>query len=70
MEAMISGIRKNGIARLPWTRALRSWQSRVMLLAADSMRMAVPGRTFPMSSLSDTLEEWLAPYLSGMTRLQ
>ena len=30
--AMITGIRKTGIDVLPWTRALRTWQARVMPL--------------------------------------
>jgi ATP-dependent helicase HrpB len=68
MEAMITGIRKAGIAILPWTRGLRSWQKRVMLLE----QIQAGGDLWPDvsdSSLSDTLENWLAPYLSGMTRL-
>ncbi|MFO7714460.1 ATP-dependent helicase HrpB [Desulfosarcina sp.] len=66
--AMISGIRSRGIAVLPWTRALRSWQARVMLLA----QMDPEGGPWPDTSdsaLSATLEVWLSPYLAGMTRL-
>ncbi len=69
MAAMISGIRKNGIDGLPWTRALRSWQSRVMMLA----RIDADGGPWPdlcHATLLETLEAWLAPYLSGMTRLK
>ena len=69
MAAMITGIRKNGIDSLPWTRPLRSLQARVMLLA----RMDAEGGPWPDvcdARLSDTLEEWLTPYLSGMTRLK
>jgi len=69
MAAMITGIRENGIDILPWTRTLRSWQSRVMLLA----RIDADGGPWPDVSdaaLSDALEDWLSPYLSGMTRLK
>ncbi len=69
MAAMIAGIRENSIAILPWTRTLRAWQSRVMLLA----RIDADGGPWPDVSdaaLSSTLEEWLSPYLSGMTRLK
>jgi ATP-dependent helicase HrpB len=68
MAAMISGIRDNGIDALPWTPALRTWQSRVMLLA----RIDADGGPWPDTgdtALSATLEKWLAPYISGMTRL-
>ncbi|WP_319407283.1 ATP-dependent helicase HrpB [uncultured Desulfosarcina sp.] len=67
--AMISGIRDTGIDMLPWTRALRSWQARVMLLA----RIDADGGPWPDICdivLSGTLEDWLTPYLSGMTRLK
>ena len=69
MAAMIAGIRQNGIDMLPWTRTLRTWQSRVLLLA----RIDADGGPWPDVSdaaLSRTLEDWLSPYLSGMTRLK
>ena len=69
MAAMITGIRENGIDILPWTRTLRSWQIRVMLLA----RIDADGGPWPDvcdAALSSTLESWLSPYLSGMTRLK
>jgi ATP-dependent helicase HrpB len=67
--AMISGIRENGIDRLPWTRVLRSWRLRVMLLA----RIDADGGPWPDvcdATLADTLKGWLSPYLSGLTRLK
>lgn len=67
--AMIDGIRQSGIAILPWTRTLRTWQARVELLA----RIEADGGPWPDLSdaaLTDTLEEWLSPYLSGIIRLK
>ena len=69
MAAMISGIRENGMGILPWTQTLRSWQARISLLA----RIEAEGGPWPDLSdatLADTLEDWLAPYLNGMTRLK
>jgi ATP-dependent helicase HrpB len=69
LAALLAGIRENGIGILPWTRSLRSWQARVMLLA----RIEAPGGPWPDISdaaLTDHLEEWLSPYLSGITRLK
>lgn len=68
MAAFIAGIRKQGVAILPWTRSSRAWQARVALLA----RIDASGGPWPDVSdgvLSDTLEKWLAPYLGGCTRL-
>jgi ATP-dependent helicase HrpB len=68
LAAMIAGIRETGIASLPWTRGLRTWQARVMLLR----RIEADGGPWPDTSdpaLAETLEVWLAPYLSGMKRL-
>jgi ATP-dependent helicase HrpB len=69
MAAFISGIRRQGITILPWTRSLRTWQARVMLLA----HIDAPGGPWPDvsdSRLSDTLDHWLAPYLCGCSRLR
>lgn len=65
--AMIAGIRLMGLAVLPWTDAARNLQARVAFLR----RVGETSQDWP--DLSDetllaTLEEWLAPYLSGMTR--
>ena len=65
-EAMIEGIRRMGIAGLPWTREARDWQARVL-----SMRHWLPEENWPDVSdtaLFATLDDWLGPYLDGMTR--
>jgi ATP-dependent helicase HrpB len=66
--ALIDGIRQTGIGCLPWTASARRWQERVLFLRR------VPGgeADWPDVSdpaLTDTLEEWLRPYLGGITRL-
>ncbi len=65
--AMVAGIRQNGIDRLPWTKALRAWQARVMLLA----RIEAPGGPWPDigdDALTQNLEAWLGPAITGMRR--
>jgi ATP-dependent helicase HrpB len=69
IAAMITGIRSNGIGVLPWTRSLRTWQARVILLR----RVMAGEEDWP--DLSDTaltadLETWLAPYLEGITSIK
>jgi ATP-dependent helicase HrpB len=65
--AMIEGIRALGPSCLPWTDELRKWRTRVMFLRARE------GDAYDWPDLSDTalmdgLEEWLAPFLDGVSR--
>lgn len=65
-EAMLEGVRRLGIATLPWTPEAREWQARVLC-----MREWFPGEHWPDVSdaaLQASLGEWLAPYLDGVTR--
>ncbi|PWC73461.1 ATP-dependent helicase [Azospirillum sp. TSH100] len=67
VAAMIEGIRALGPACLPWTDELRKWRTRVMFLRARE------GDVHGWPDLSDAalmdgLEEWLAPFLDGVSR--
>ena len=65
VDTMLQGIRKMGIDCLPWTKDLRTWQQRVQFLhLIDSQHWPDVGDT----TLLATLENWLAPYLNGVTR--
>ena len=69
LAALLDGIRHQGLDCLPWTRALRHWQNRVCFLQSSA-----DGRQ-PWPDVSDDgllkhLEQWLAPYLIGITRLR
>ncbi len=64
--AMLEGVRRLGIEALPWTREAREWQTRVL-----SLRQWLPGENWPDvsdASLEATLDDWLGPYLDGITR--
>jgi ATP-dependent helicase HrpB len=68
LNAMLAGIRSTGIDCLPWTRRLRTWQARVTMLA----RIDAPDGPWPDVgdiALTERLEDWLAPFLTGMRRL-
>lgn len=65
--ALLSGVRSQGIACLPWTEDCREWQARVMRMRA----LGPDGRggEFPAvndESLMQRLEDWLLPWLSGL----
>jgi ATP-dependent helicase HrpB len=71
LDAMLAGVRELGIAALPWDRDARDLQARVGFLraAADAGSQA-PGVWPELSddALAATLDTWLAPWLSGVTR--
>lgn len=63
---LAEGIARIGIARLPWTNALRQWRDRVMFLRRAE------GDEWPDLSdvtLAKTAGEWLAPALAGKTSI-
>ena len=66
--ALLQGIRQQGIDCLPWTKELRNWQARVTYIRK------IEGEDSDWPNVSDdyllkTLENWLGPFLSGMSRL-
>ena len=68
--AMLAGIREMGIDCLPWTRDLQQWRARVALVRSHA---ATPEQAAEWPDVSDeallaTLEDWLAPWLDGVTR--
>ncbi|MGD8366014.1 MAG: ATP-dependent helicase HrpB [Desulfobacterales bacterium] len=66
-QALLEGIRRLGLAVLPWTEALRSWQQRVLFLRGVFPEGRWPDVSDPV--LRDTLEAWLGPFLDGIFRL-
>lgn len=65
LKAMLEGISQMGLDALPWTREARTLQARILLL-----REHMPDIPWPDCSdqnFSDNLDEWLGPYLPGIT---
>lgn len=63
---LLQGIRRAGLDRLAWTPELRQWRARVAFLRR------IDGQESRWPDLSDeallrTLDDWLSPYLSGIT---
>jgi ATP-dependent helicase HrpB len=62
VRAMLDGVRVEGIGILPWTKAARALQQRILFLRRHD-------DTWPDLSdevLAESLPEWLAPHLEGM----
>jgi ATP-dependent helicase HrpB len=67
-EALLKGIRLAGLACLPWTKNQRTWQARVLFLRRHlDEREEWPDVSD--AALTETLENWLGPYLGGVSRL-
>ncbi|MDM8547453.1 ATP-dependent helicase HrpB [Candidatus Venteria ishoeyi] len=67
LAALLDGLRQNGLEVLPWTPDSRAWQARV-----QSLRLWFPEQNWLDCSdqaLLENLEQWLAPWLNGMSRL-
>lgn len=64
--AMLDGVHRLGVEALPWNDEARAVQARVL-----SMRQWFPEENWPDLSdaaLAESLRDWLAPYLDGITR--
>ncbi len=66
--AMIAGLRDLGLEALPWTKELRGWQARVLLLRSVDAGAREPWPDVGDDALTATLETWLAPWLEGVSR--
>lgn len=66
VRAQLAGIRQIGLHALPWTESARQWQARVLSLRHWRSQDTWPDVTD--EGLLATLEQWLAPFMDGMTR--
>jgi ATP-dependent helicase HrpB len=67
-NAVLTGLRQLGIASLPWTRELRQWQARVLLMRQQAVASPEPWPDLSDAALFATLEDWAPPWISGLTR--
>ncbi|MGC8517987.1 MAG: ATP-dependent helicase HrpB [Steroidobacteraceae bacterium] len=66
-EALLTGVRDLGIGVLPWERETRELQARVALVRG----LGGPYTEWPDladAALAESLEDWLGPWLEGVTR--
>ncbi|MGE5511444.1 MAG: ATP-dependent helicase HrpB [Bacteroidota bacterium] len=67
--ALARGIAGLGIARLPWSKAQLQLRHRVAFLRAAAGSPTERWPDLSDAALTETVEDWLAPFLSGRTRL-
>jgi len=64
--AMAEGVRQMGLACLPWTDELQKFRRRLAFLRRHDAEGGWPDLSD--QALLDTLDQWLLPYLTGITR--
>jgi ATP-dependent helicase HrpB len=69
MKALIQGIHQVGFSCLPWGKESIQLRERMQFLASVGDHSDANWPDVSDSGLMNTLEEWLSPYLSGLTRL-
>ena len=70
-QALVGLVRRKGMELLPWTPELRQWQARVSLLRGLDLEQKGESEWPDLSdtALLSSLEVWLGPYLSKVSRL-
>jgi len=66
--AILIGLKHAGIAALPWTKELRQWRARVMLMRRYLVASAAPWPDLSDEALERALEEWAPPWIMSFTR--
>jgi ATP-dependent helicase HrpB len=67
-EAMLAGVRELGLTQLPWTKEARALQARIEFARRVDAHAQPPWPGVNDAALVDTMNDWLAPWLDGITR--
>jgi ATP-dependent helicase HrpB len=67
-DALLVGLEQAGIAGLPWTKELRQWRARVMLMRQYQVPGPAPWPDLSDEELERTLPEWAPPWITDFTR--
>lgn len=65
-EGLVDGVRRSGLHVLPWDKRTEQLRARIAFLNAAE---GAPWPDVSDAALLATLEDWLAPYLTGMSKL-
>jgi ATP-dependent helicase HrpB len=65
---VLEAIRTMGLDCLPWTDESRQLCARIELLRVQNNEVARDWPTFSLISLKDELEQWLSPWIEGVSR--
>jgi ATP-dependent helicase HrpB len=68
LASMLAGVRELGVAALPWDRDAQDLRARLAFVRATLGEDAGGWPEVSDAALTATLEQWLAPWLEGVTR--
>lgn len=68
LAAMLDGVREMGLECLPWDDVTRSFCARIALACRTQLPGTESWPGFATDDLSNSIEDWLAPWLDGVTR--
>lgn len=68
LDAMLTGVRELGLSALPWTKTARALQTRMIFAKRFDERAPTPWPDVRDAALLEHLDEWLAPWLTDMSR--
>jgi len=66
--AMLAGVRALGLAQLPWSKESRALQARLEFARRFDANAQPPWPNVTDTALLESLDDWLAPWLNGITR--
>jgi ATP-dependent helicase HrpB len=67
-QAVLLGLKQTGIAGLPWTKELRQWRARVMLMRQHQIAGSAPWPDLSDEALERDIEQWAPAWIKGFTR--
>jgi ATP-dependent helicase HrpB len=67
-QAVLLGLQQTGIAGLPWTKELRQWRARAMLMRQYQIAAPAPWPDLSDEALERDIEHWAPAWIVGFTR--
>ena len=67
-QAVLVGLKQIGIAGLPWTKELRQWRARAMLMRQYQIAGPAPWPDLSDEALERDIEQWAPAWIMGFTR--
>jgi ATP-dependent helicase HrpB len=67
-QAVLLGLKQTGIAGLPWTKELRQWRARAMLMRQYQIAASAPWPDLSDEALERDIEQWAPAWIMGFTR--
>jgi ATP-dependent helicase HrpB len=67
-HALLLGLKQAGVTGLPWTKELRQWRARVMLMRQYQITGPAPWPDLSDEALEGDMEQWAPAWIVGFTR--